>query len=77
MNQDAAPPSEDESAEVLALIEVLHETGRRLEKLTAGEVERRTSSGGRDHHPDARRRGVRPTGGRREHFQRGTGSAKP
>lgn len=33
------PPSGEASEEVLALIEVLHQTGKRLEELTAGEVD--------------------------------------
>ena len=39
MNPGKSPPQVDASKEVLALIKVLHDTGQRLEELTAGEVD--------------------------------------
>ena len=39
MNSGKSPPVADAGAEVSALIEDLHETGARLEELTAGEVD--------------------------------------
>ena len=39
MNPDKSPPPADADEEIAALIETLHQTGQRLEELTAGEVD--------------------------------------
>jgi diguanylate cyclase (GGDEF)-like protein/PAS domain S-box-containing protein len=39
MNPEKTPPPEDANEEISALIEALHQTGHRLEELTAGEVD--------------------------------------
>ena len=39
MKPGDSPPPRDEAEEVFALIEVLHETERRLEEMTTGKVD--------------------------------------
>ena len=39
MNPETSPPPVDANEDILALIKVLHDTGQRLEQLTAGEVD--------------------------------------
>ncbi|MGK2913441.1 MAG: hypothetical protein ACSLE5_03120, partial [Porticoccaceae bacterium] len=46
MKRGKSPPPAEPTAEASALIETLHDTGRRLEDLTAGEVDAVTNRGG-------------------------------
>ncbi|MDP1757674.1 MAG: PAS domain-containing protein, partial [Pseudohongiella sp.] len=47
MNPKEPPPPEDVNEKISALIETLHQTGQRLEELTAGEVDAVTDRDGR------------------------------
>ena len=47
MTPERSPPISDTKAEITALIETLHQTGHRLEELTAGEVDAVTDPDGR------------------------------
>jgi diguanylate cyclase (GGDEF)-like protein/PAS domain S-box-containing protein len=47
MKHKRSPPTVDPNHEILALIETLHETGQRLEELTAGEVDAVANRAGR------------------------------